>query len=205
MHPSLKIIYLVIFAILEHSASAHELVTYFVLVLVFILIAKAHNFFYLCFRMRWLFIVMMLVYAYATPGEYVNHLPAEYAPSYEGLHAGLIQTLKIVNLIATISLILHTTVRSDLISGLLLLMHPLKKLHVNTERVAARLYLTLYYAGMADSGMQNVSFFDYVQRSLQGKEDVDAKLKLIEIRVSGFKLLDLVFLTILIMVICYKI
>jgi energy-coupling factor transport system permease protein len=96
---------------------------------------------------------MLAIYAYATPGEYVGALPEWFAPTYEGLREGGMQMLRLVLMLAAISLLLATTDRSRLMSGLYWLLQPLRFFRIDPARFAARLWLTLHYVETMPKGV----------------------------------------------------
>ncbi|MGB2832298.1 MAG: CbiQ family ECF transporter T component [Methylotenera sp.] len=96
-------------------------------------------------RMRWLFISILLVYAFATPGEYISNFPVSFAPTYEGLQFGLLQIAKLLIALASLSILLTSSTNAQLMAGLYCLLSPLKLLGLNVGRFTARLLLTLDY------------------------------------------------------------
>jgi energy-coupling factor transport system permease protein len=89
--------------------------------------------------------VLILIYAFSTPGEYITLWRLQWRPTYEGLRLGLTQVLNIVTMLAGLSLLLTTTSRARLIGGLYQLLMPLNSLHLNAERFAVRIWLSLHY------------------------------------------------------------
>ncbi|MCE9633344.1 MAG: energy-coupling factor transporter transmembrane protein EcfT [Methylophilales bacterium] len=96
-------------------------------------------------RARWLFLSILLIYAFATPGEYVAGFPDAFAPTYEGIESGLMQALRLAVMLGALSLVLATSSREQFMSGIYVLLRPFGLL-ISPERFAARLWLTLHYA-----------------------------------------------------------
>lgn len=96
-------------------------------------------------RARWLLISIILIYAYATPGEYLPGLPDVIAPTYEGLNSGLLQAGRLASMLAALSILLATTNRDEFINGLYQLLFPLRRLGIAPEHFSVRLWLTLHY------------------------------------------------------------
>ena len=96
-------------------------------------------------RMKWLFISIFIIYAFGTPGEYIQHIPASVAPTVEGCVLGVVQIAKLLIALATLSILFATSSKEQLMIGLHLLLSPLNLLGVNTNRFTARLLLTLDY------------------------------------------------------------
>lgn len=100
-------------------------------------------------RARWLLASLFLIYAFTTPGEYLQGLPFEILPTYEGIAAGLQQMARLTLMLAGLALLLATTKREQLMAGAYLLLRPLRWLGLAPERFAARLWLTLHYVEQA--------------------------------------------------------
>lgn len=96
-------------------------------------------------RLKWFFLVLIIIFAFNTPGEHVLTSSTSISPTYEGLIAGCTQALRIMVMLATLSLVLACNTRQQLISGFYFLFSPLNYLGLDIERFAARLWLTLHY------------------------------------------------------------
>lgn len=95
-------------------------------------------------RLKWFFLVLIIIFALNTPGEHVL-ISSSISLTYEGLLAGFTQALRIMVMLAALSLVLACNTRPQLISGFYFLFSPLKYLGLSVERFAARLWLTLHY------------------------------------------------------------
>lgn len=104
-------------------------------------------------RARWLFLSILLIYAFATPGEYVAGFPDAFAPTYEGLQSGLMQALRLAAMLGALSLMLATSSREQFMSGIYFLLRPFRLLGISPERFSARLWLTLHYAETMPKGI----------------------------------------------------
>lgn len=107
-------------------------------------------------RIRWLLLSLLLIYAYTVPGE--SLLPAlnGFSPSLPGLqHAGL-RSARILLLLATLVLLMTHVSRAHLLLGVYRLLRPLRWLHIDDERIAVRLWLTLHYAETAIGNAQEI-------------------------------------------------
>lgn len=123
-----------------------------ILLLLVILLIRAVDFLLLLRRARWLLLSILLIYAYATPGEFVSHFPDALAPTYEGLQNGGIQALRLVVMLAALSLLLATSSRAQIMAGIYQLLKPFRLFGLQPERFAARLWLTLHYVEHMPSG-----------------------------------------------------
>lgn len=103
-------------------------------------------------RTRWIMLSLLLIYAYATPGEGVWVQLAEFSPTYEGLLDGLLQLFRLACVLAGLAILLSLLSQRQLVSGLYTLVSPLCLAGLSRERLAVRLALTLQYA---ESAMQD--------------------------------------------------
>lgn len=107
----------------------------------------AQRFFSLLRRSRWILFSLLLVYAFATPGQEL--WPWSYAPTLEGVQDGGVQLCRLVSMLAGLSVLLTLLPREQLIGGLYSLAYPLRFVGLSSERLAVRLALTLHYAESA--------------------------------------------------------
>ena len=145
MHPFVKIL-LFIFTLLLMSYLSNA----YLLLMCLFLFAYAtwlarSDFLRVVRRMKWLFISIFVIYAFGTPGEYIQHIPASAAPTVEGCILGGGQIAKLLIALATLNILFATSSREQLMIGLHLLLSPLNLLGLNTNRFTARLLLTLDY------------------------------------------------------------
>ncbi len=107
----------------------------------------AQRLFGLLRRSRWILFSLLLVYAFATPGQELWSW--SYAPTLEGLQDGGIQLCRLVSMLAGLSVLLTLLSREQLIGGLYSLSYPLRFIGWSSEHLAVRLALTLHYAESA--------------------------------------------------------
>ena len=145
MHPFVKIACFFFLLLLLQYLSATSIAVLCGLICLLAAVLNLQHFFQLIKRMRWLFVSLLLVYAYATPGEYLAFLPSNVAPSFEGLHLGLMQIAKLLIAVASLSALFASTNKSQLMAGLWTLLSPLRLVGLNVERFTVRMLLTLHY------------------------------------------------------------
>lgn len=143
LHPALKIALFILMAVFIPHLKLVALMGLFVLLSLALVRFRVIRFISMMQRMRWLFLSVLIIYAYTTPGEFVNHLPIDIAPSYEGVHEGLLQILRICLVLAGVTILMETSTRENLMVGIYTLIKPLSGLNFSAERFTARLYLTL--------------------------------------------------------------
>jgi energy-coupling factor transport system permease protein len=188
-----------ILAIIVNQLNLKSLSIILFIFTVIIIFTKTHQFLRAIKRFKWFFLVMIVIFAFNTPGEHLVQWPFSLSPTYEGIRAGFTQTLRIVVMLAALSLILASNTRQQLISGFYFLFSPLKYLGLEVERFVARLWLTLHYVELQRD--KNISK-DLIGRlkdmtnlkSNQENDDVEVTFK-----VPQFNLLDYVTIGLLIL------
>jgi energy-coupling factor transport system permease protein len=145
MHPFVKIACFFFLLLLLQYLSPSTIAVLCGLICLLAAVLNLPHFSQLIKRMRWLFVSLLLVYGYATPGEYLAFLPLNVAPSFEGLHLGLMQIAKLLIAVASLSALFASASKSQLMAGLWTLLSPLRLVGLNVERFTVRMLLTLHY------------------------------------------------------------
>jgi len=145
MHPFVKITCFFFLLLLLQFLSPSSIAVLCALIGLLAAVLNSRHFFLLIKRMRWLFVSLLLVYGYATPGEYLAFLPLNVAPSYEGLHLGLMQIARLLIAVASLSALFASANKSQLMAGLWTMLSPLRLVGLNVERFTVRMLLTLHY------------------------------------------------------------
>ncbi len=152
VHPASLISIWLGFALCIPWLRAQDLAVVAGVLIVALLLGRSPDFFKLLRRTRWLLLSLILVYAFATPGESLVPAFGDYGPSREGLFSGGLQALRLAALLAGLAALLSGASRDRILAGLYFLLHPLSRLRVDIDRIAARVWLTLYYAEQRELG-----------------------------------------------------
>lgn len=134
-----------VLAILVNQLNLNALVFTSLLLAIALSLSKTQTFLRTIKRLKWFFLVMIIIFVFNTPGEHVVGWPFTISPTYEGLRGAFMQTLRIMAMLAALSLLLASNSRQQLISGFYFICLPLKYAGLKVERFAARLWLTLHY------------------------------------------------------------
>lgn len=173
MHPLVKIYSLVVLAI-----SLQFLKPYYLIILSLILLALVWCFCFTQFtrmvkRLRWLLLFMLVIYAFNTPGQFVNDWPFSISPTYEGIWHGLNQALKIIIMLLGITLLLFSVSREAFIGAIYQLLKPLAFIGIDRARFAVRLWLTLSYVE-SQPKIQNLTLLKDLTKQLQQMFQADS-------------------------------
>jgi energy-coupling factor transport system permease protein len=175
VHPTIKLINLFILAITINVVSDVALYLFAIIFVLVLLLYRVTGMITVLFRLKWLLISLGLVYAYNTPGEYLKHWPFTFAPTYEGLHQGGIQMLRICLMMAGLTLFTATTNRHQIMAGYYTLLRPLNLFGMSPERFTARLWLTLYYVEHRQHETNQASMFQSL-KSTQAEQDLSPEM-----------------------------
>ena len=149
LHPAARIQIWLAFALILPWLSPLSISIITLILLPLLLTRYRGQFAKLLRRTRWLLMSIFFIYALATPGESLYEPFGAFSPTAEGVHAGLMQAWRLAVMLAGLSLLLALTPGKQLMGGLYCLLHPWRRLGVASDRIAARIWLTLYYAEQA--------------------------------------------------------
>lgn len=93
-------------------------------------------------RMKWLFLSLLVVYLWFTPGSPIISYIAGASPTWQGLQLGGLKIGSLIIIVLAVNLLVRPTSKEALISGLLWWMSPLRWFGVPYERFAVRIVLT---------------------------------------------------------------
>jgi energy-coupling factor transporter transmembrane protein EcfT len=145
MHVLIKFFLLISLAITLTHLSINYQIVLFVFLVTGAVLSHLKSFSNMLRRVRWLILILLVIYAFSTPGEYVSGFPVELSPSYEGIRAGIMQVVKIIIMLAALSILLTTTPREILIGGIYQLLRPFGIFKVDAKKFAVRIWLTMHY------------------------------------------------------------
>lgn len=99
-------------------------------------------------RARWLLLTLLLVVAWGVAGEPVWEFGSGFlpAPTHEGLGEASTQLGRLVLVLAAVAVLLETTPIDRLMSGVHVLLRPLRVFGLEVDRAVVRLSLALHYA-----------------------------------------------------------
>ncbi len=187
-----------ILAVIVNQLNLNTLMVILLIFLAIILLTKTHQFLRAIKRFKWFFLVMLVIFAFNTPGEHLAKWPFSISPTYEGIIAGFTQTLRIAVMLAGLSLILSVNTRQQLISGFYFIFSPLKCLGLEVERFAARLWLTLHYVELQRDKNASQDFFNRLKDMSNLKSNQETDDVSITFKIPQFGLFDYIVITLLV-------
>lgn len=109
----------------------------------------------LIWRSRWLFVSIAVLFLWMTPGLRTSGLLGQLGVTEDGLRLAAVQLLHLLSLLVLVALLLSRMAMVEIVSGLHALFRPLYGVKGLSQRAAARLMLTLDYAGSGHIGDDN--------------------------------------------------
>lgn len=97
-------------------------------------------------RVRILLGVLVILFAFFTPGEALLPGLGSAGPTREGLAAAGLHGLRLVSVVVLVALLLEKTGQAALVGGLASLARPLQGIGLSADRLAVRMLLVLQYA-----------------------------------------------------------
>ena len=196
MHPFVKILLFIFTLLLMSYTSNTYLLPMSLILFVYAAWLARSGFLRVVKRMKWLFISIFIIYAFSTPGEYMQYIPASVAPTVEGCLLGIVQIAKLLIALATLSILFATSSKEQLMIGLHLLLSPLNLLGLNTNKFTARLLLTLDYVEELAAKEKFKFRFDQLDNMLSTTE-LDHKDRVIVLESIPFKWSDIIAVMVL--------
>lgn len=149
LHPAVQIYIWLCLTLLVPMLSTYALIFLAGMMTVFAMNLCPKRFSIMLRRTRWILISVFLIYAYTSPGDALWPQLGLLSPVSDGFSDGLVQLLRLIIVLAGVSILLSLLSQSQLIAGLYILSRPLSYLGFSRDRLAVRLALTLRYAERA--------------------------------------------------------
>jgi len=144
------------------------------------------RFYILLKRIRWILFSMFLIYAYTGQGTVLWEQLGVFSPLFEGLITGFEQLLRLISIIAGLSILLTMLSGSQLISGIYSLSRPLAVLGVSRDRFAVRIALTLRYVESSRKINEN-NWVERIEDLLQPTLEEPGLIELSSVRLSRYE------------------
>jgi len=95
-------------------------------------------------RLRWLFIAILIIYGWWSPGERLWPAAGNWSPTLVGLQFGLLRVLILMTIVAAVQLLIQNTSREILLPAIMQLIYPITTRALR-ERFAVRTLLAIEY------------------------------------------------------------
>ena len=175
MHAVIKIVCFLIFGAAMATANGAVLVLGAVLVALLYLLEGIHGVpsrlphaFVMLKRLRWLFLSILIVYLFFTPGVLLWS-DVLWGPTEEGLLQGLSRIAVLVLIVAAVNVLIASTEQADFLSAVSWCLWPLSWLGLSHQRLALRISLTLTAVGVLRSAYRHEARDEAVAETAEPK------------------------------------
>ena len=176
MHPVIRIVTFLVFTLFVAFGGYPQLLfSLAVLVLFYLLVQSTpllwRSSWLMLRRMRWLFLSMLIIYFWFTPGQWVFAIMADYSPTWQGIQMAGYRIGSLVVIVVAVNIVIKSTPKELITSGLLWLLAPLRYVGLPHERLAVRIVLTF-------NMISEIQYeYDLLKRSKSMSEDNSGKDK----------------------------
>jgi len=106
-------------------------------------------------RLKWLFLAILIIYGWWTPGTLIWPAAAGWSPSREGLQLGMLRVLVLVAIVAAVQLLMLCTRRERLLPAIMQLISPVTSERLR-QRIAVRTLLAIDYVPRVQTMAVNI-------------------------------------------------
>jgi len=146
IHPVIRIISFLVLAAFVAFGGLNEILTGFLLVLVIMLLKRLQSMelsLRIIKRMKWLFLSILVIYFWFTPGESIIGNSAAYLPTIQGVHLGILRVLSLILIIFALNYFVSAIARNRLVEAIIWLLNPLSRVGFDCRALAIRIALVL--------------------------------------------------------------
>jgi energy-coupling factor transport system permease protein len=157
VHPAIRIISLIVFAILvSHSTLWHLLLVLLLFIYIYfwkLSLSARQRALSMLFRMRWFFVSLLFVYGWLSPDPLTGEVSVWDWPNQSGLYAACRQILALSLIMLAVNVLFVSSRRQELVQAIYWLVRPLAFLGLSREQLAVRLVLVLDQAVTVREGL----------------------------------------------------
>lgn len=108
-------------------------------------------------RLRWFFLSILILYVWFSPGYPTLHPDSGISVINTGLMMGLERILALMIVVGYSGLLIHLSSKAEIITGIYVLLSPLKMLGIDSGKLAVRLGLVLDYVPRFEAMQQSAN------------------------------------------------
>jgi energy-coupling factor transporter transmembrane protein EcfT len=147
MHPVIRIVTFLVFTLFVAFGGYPQLVFSLAVLVMFYLLVQTvpslwSSSWQMLKRMRWLFLSMLIIYLWFTPGRAILPFLGDHSPTWQGLLMAGYRIGSLVAIVVAVNIIIKSTPKELITGALLWLLTPLRVVGLPHERLAVRIVLT---------------------------------------------------------------
>ena len=146
IHPVIRIISFLVLAAFVAFGGLNEILTGFLLVFVIMLIKRLQSMevsLRIIKRMKWLFLSILVIYFWFTPGKSIIGNSVPYLPTIQGVQMGILRVLSLILIIFALNYFVSAIARNRLVEAIIWLLNPLSRIGFDCRALAIRIALVL--------------------------------------------------------------
>ena len=146
MHPVIRIVTFLVFTLFVAFGGYPQLLFSLAVLVLFYLLVQSTPLLWkstwqMLRRMRWLFLSMLVIYFWFTPGQAMLEFAADYSPTWQGVQTAGYRIGSLIVIVMAVNIVIKSTPRELITGGLLWLLSPLRHVGLPHERLAVRVVL----------------------------------------------------------------
>jgi len=146
VHPVIRILCFLVFAGFVAFGGMNDLLLGYLLVLTVVLVKRLPSLelsLRTIKRMRWLFLSILVIYFWFTPGQPVLGGGYPYLPSVQGVQMGILRVSSLILIVLALNVFVSTIARQRLVEAIIWLFNPVSRLGLDCRSLAVRIALIL--------------------------------------------------------------
>jgi energy-coupling factor transport system permease protein len=150
MHPVIRIVTFLVFGIFLAFGDARHVGLGLALLTLFYLSGQYHllsSNWRMLKRMRWLFLSILVVYLWFTPGQRIFQSLGAWSPTWQGLLTGGLRVGSLILIVMAVNALIKSVSQERMTGALMWLLAPLRYVGLPQERLALRVSMTFSLIG----------------------------------------------------------
>jgi len=192
IHPVIRVVCFLVLAGFIAFGGVYDVAIGFLIVLSIILVRRLQSLelsIRVIKRMRWLFLSILFVYLWFTPGKPLFTSMHSLFPTIEGMQTGLLRIFSLVLIILAVNYFVSTIARNKLVGAIVWLLYPLNWIGVDHKRIALRIALVLELIPRVQNIVLDIKQQYTVNKSTDDITNGDRRRNVVIVRLASASLL----------------
>lgn len=146
IHPVIRVVCFLVLAAFVAFGGVYDLALGFLIILGVILFKRLQSLelsIRIIKRMKWLFLSILVIYLWFTPGDPLFSLPYAGIPTLQGMQTGLLRVASLILIILAVNYFVSAIARNKLVEAIVWLLYPLNWFRIDHKLLALRIALVL--------------------------------------------------------------
>jgi len=146
IHPVIRIVSFLVLAAFVAFGGFYQILAGFAVVLSVLLFRRLQSLelsLRIIMRMRWLFLSILVIYFWFTPGKPILSIAQHAMPTIQGVQMGVMRVLSLILIILALNFFVSAITRNRLVEAIIWLLNPLSRIGFDCRGLAIRIALVL--------------------------------------------------------------